>query len=443
VGKSTLFNRLVGRRVAIVDSTPGVTRDRIYGQVEWNGRIFSLIDTAGIMDAVGEEFGKELRDQVDAAIAQADVLLFLVDAGDGPTAGDEELAGYLRRTGKPVVVGINKVDLKARTPTADFQRWGFELLMDISALRGTSSGDLLDLLVDLLPAAPGVDEVGEDAAVQLAIIGRPNVGKSSLVNKLAGEERMLVSDIAGTTRDPVDTRINFQGRELVLIDTAGLRRKMRHARGIDYYSLLRTVDCIERCEVAVMLIDAQQGLQRQELRVADMAIAAGKGMVLAINKWDLITEKETNTAAGIERGIKADYPHLSHVPVIFISALTSQRLGKLLELAVLVAEERRRVVSNSEIEAMLLRAMDKLQPPVVGGYRLQFYGGRQVGNTPPVIELFCNNPEVVPEHYRRFLQNRLREEFPFTGTPVWMHFVRKNPDRRRPGSGNQQQSRKR
>jgi len=197
VGKSTLFNRLVGRRVAIVDSTPGVTRDRIYGQVEWNGRVFSLIDTAGIMDAVGEEFGDELRVQVDAAVTQADVLLFLVDAGDGPTAGDEEISGYLRRTGKPVVLGINKADLRKRVPNAEFQRWGFEHQIEISALKGTSSGDLLDLLLDLLPPAPGIDEVGDDTAIHLAIVGRPNVGKSSLVNKLAGEERMLVSEKIG------------------------------------------------------------------------------------------------------------------------------------------------------------------------------------------------------------------------------------------------------
>ncbi|MFC1544582.1 ribosome biogenesis GTPase Der [Gemmatimonadota bacterium] len=434
VGKSTLFNRLVGKRVAIVDSTPGVTRDRIYGQVDWNGRLFSLIDTAGIMDAVGEEFGDELRMQVDAAILQADVLLFLVDAGDGPTAGDEELSGYLRRTGKPVVLAINKADLKARSPSADFQRWGFEHLIDISALRGTSSGELLDLLIDLLPPGPGIDDLKLDTAIQMAVVGRPNVGKSSLVNKLAGEARMLVSEIAGTTRDPVDTKINFRGRELVLIDTAGLRRKMRHARGLDYYTMLRSVDCIERCEVAVLMIDAGVGLQRQELRVADIAINAGKGMVLAMNKWDLVGEKETNTAAGIERGIKLDFPHLAHVPLIFVSALTSQRIGKLLELAVKVAEQRRCRIERAQLDDMLRRAIERLQPPVIGRRRLEFFGCRQSGEAPPVIEIFCNHPEVVPEHYRRYLLNRLREDFPFTGTPIWLHFVRKNPDRRRAGS---------
>ena len=435
VGKSTLFNRIVGKRVAIVDSTPGVTRDRIYGQADWNGKLFSLIDTAGIMDAVGEEFGDELRVQVDSAVAQADVLLFLVDAGAGATAGDEEVAGYLRRTGKPVVLGVNKADLKKRFSSADFQRWGFEHLIEISALRGTSSGDLLDLLIELMPDAPGFDDVAEDGAIHLAIVGRPNVGKSSLVNKLAGEDRMLVSDIAGTTRDPVDTRIKFQGRELVLIDTAGLRRKMRHARGLDYYTLLRTVDCIERCEVAVLMLDARTGLQRQELRVADMAVNSGKGLVLAINKWDLVTDKGSNTAVEIEKGIKADYPHLAHVPVLFVSAVTSQRLGKLLELAVSVAEERRRRIERADLDEMLQRATERLQPPVVGRHRLLFYGCRQTGQAPPVIEIFCNHPEVVPDHYRRYLLNRLREDFPFPGTPVWLHFVRKNPQRRRGKSG--------
>ena len=441
VGKSTLFNRLVGRRVAIVDSTPGVTRDRIYGQVDWNGRVFSLIDTAGIMDAVGEEFGDELRVQVDTAISQADVLLFLVDAGDGPTAGDEEVAGYLRSTGKPVVLAVNKSDLKGRFPAGEFQRWGFEHVIAVSALHGTASGDLLDLLVDTIARWPDTDTDETDQAIRLAVVGRPNVGKSLLVNKLAGEDRMLVSDVAGTTRDPVDTRIRFQGRELVLIDTAGLRRKMKTARGLDYYTMLRTVNCIERCEVAVLMLDSGQGLLRQELRVADMAINAGKGLVLAMNKWDLVAEKETNTAAEIEKGIKADYPHLAHVPMIFISAMTAQRIGKLIELAVQVALERKHKLTREQLDSVLLRAAERHQPPVVGKRRLIFYGGRQSGEAPPVIEVFANHPDLVPDHYRRYLLNRLREEFPFPGTPVWLHFVRKNPNRRRAGSSQRRKTR--
>lgn len=431
VGKSTMFNRLVGKRVAIVDSTPGVTRDRIYGRVEWNGRLFSLIDTAGIMDAVGEEFGAELRMQVDVAIDQADLLLFLVDAGDGATAGDEELAGYLRRTGKPIVLAVNKSDLKRRAPAAEFQRWGFEHVMEVSATRGTSSGDLLDLLLELMPEGPGSDELDTSETIHLAVVGRPNVGKSSLVNRLAGEERMLVSDISGTTRDPVDTLINYQGRELVLIDTAGLRRKMKLARGLDYYTMLRTINCIERCDVALLMVDAGQGLHRQDLRVADMALAAGKSLVLAMNKWDLVGEKETNTAAAIEKGTKLDYPHLANVPMIFISAMTAQRVGKLMDLAVNVAEERGRKIPREQLNDLLIHATERLQPPVVGNRRLKFYGGRQTGEGPPIIEVFSNHPDMVPEHYRRYLQNRIREEFPFPGTPIWLHFAKKNPARKR------------
>ncbi len=434
VGKSTMFNRLIGRRVAIVDSTPGVTRDRIYGQVEWNGRLFALIDTAGIMDAVGEEFGTELREQVDAAIDQADLLLFLVDAGDGPTAGDEELAGYLRRTGKPVVLAVNKSDLKRRHPAADFQRWGFEHVMEVSASRGSSSGDLLDLMLDLMPEGPASDELTKSEAIRLAVVGRPNVGKSSLVNRLAGEERMLVSDISGTTRDPVDTLVSYQGRELVLIDTAGLRKKMKHARGLDYYTMLRTVNCIDRCDVALLMVDASEGLHRQDIRVADMALSAGKTLVLAMNKWDLVDGKVTNTAAAIEKEIKLDYPHLANVPMIFISALTAQRVGKLLTLAVDVAEQRGRQIPREQLNDMLIRATERLQPPVVGKRRLKFHGGRQTGEAPPTIEVFANHPDMVPEHYRRYLNNRIREEFPFPGTPIWLHFVKKNPARKRSAS---------
>jgi GTPase len=434
VGKSTMFNRLIGKRVAIVDSTPGVTRDRIFGQVEWNGRLFALIDTAGIMDAVGEEFGSELREQVDAAIDQADLLLFLVDAGDGATAGDEELAGYLRRTGKPVVLAVNKADLKRRIPTAEFQRWGFEHVMEVSAMRGSSSGDLLDLMLELMPDAPGSDELVQGEEIRLAVVGRPNVGKSSLVNRLAGEERMLVSDISGTTRDPVDTLVKYQGRDLVMIDTAGLRRKMKLAKGLDYYTMLRTVNCIERCDVALLMVDATQGLHRQDLRVADMALAAGKSLVLAMNKWDLVEGKETNTVAGIVKGIKLDYPHLANVPMIFVSALTAQRVEKLLALAVEVVEKRRLQVPREQLNDLLIRATERLQPPVIGKRRLKFYGGRQTGSAPPIIEVFVNHPDTVPEHYRRYLSNRIREEFPFPGTPIWLHFAKKNPARKRSAS---------
>ncbi|MFH1069183.1 MAG: ribosome biogenesis GTPase Der [Candidatus Glassbacteria bacterium] len=438
VGKSTLFNRLVGRRVAIVDDTPGVTRDRLYAVVEWNGRAFGLVDTAGIISEITETFDEQIQLQVEVAINESDLLLFVVDAAAGPTAEEEDLVRSIWRTGKPVVLAVNKSDIKNRAPLADFHRWGFEHVIDVSAMLGTRTGDLLDILVALLPESPPAAVATSPGAISVAVVGKPNVGKSSLVNLLAGEQRVVVSEVAGTTRDPVDTVVRFHGRELVLIDTAGLRRKMKTAWGLDYYTLLRTVSCIERCDVAVMLLDASEGVQRQDMRIADIALENGKSLVLVMNKWDLVPDKETNTAVGIEKELKGRYPHLAHVPLIFISALTAQRVGRLLGLVLATADNRRVRLTGPELAEFLEQATSRLQPPTAGNRRIVINGIRQSGISPPTFEVFANLPDRVPEHYRRYLLNVLRDRFPFEGTPVRLDFTRRKealPGKKRHGRG--------
>ena len=435
VGKSTLFNRLIGRRVAIVDSTPGVTRDRLYAVVEWNGRAFGLIDTAGILSEAVEKFDQEIQLQIEVAIEEADLLLFVVDALDGPTAQEEDLVRSVRRTGKPVVLAINKIDAVKKFTSADFQRWGFARLCPVSALQGTGTGDLLDIIIADLPEGGGPEEKIPEGAIKIAVIGRPNVGKSSLVNRLLGEERMVVSEVAGTTRDPVDSFFRYHGRELVLIDTAGLRKKMKTARGLDYYTLLRTISCIERCDVAVLLLDARDGAARQDLRIADMVVGNGKSLLLAMNKWDLVEEKLTNTAVDIEKTIKSDCPHLTHVPVIFISALTAQRMDRLLRLVVEVFDERQRRLPEERLNEVLLEAVGRLNPPSVGGRKVAILGCRQVGTSPPNIEIFTNFPDRIPEHYRRYLMHRLRDSFPFSGTPLRVGFTRRRVGRKKGSKG--------
>ena len=425
VGKSTLFNRLVGRRVAIVDSTPGVTRDRIYGIVEWNERSFGLVDTAGIISQVLEKFHEEVQLQVEVAIEESDLLLFVVDASEGPTAGDEDLVRFLRRTGKPVVVAANKIDARHRVPLEEFHRWGFEYLIDVSALRGIRSGDLLDLLVAKLPVRVKPDTGIPENAVRVAVIGKPNVGKSSLVNRLVGEERAVVSDVAGTTRDPVDTVIRYHGLDLALIDTAGLRKKMKTARGLDYYTLMRTIGCIERCDLAVLMLDAREAMTRQDLRIADMTIENGKSLILVVNKWDLVEGKDSKTSANIEKELKKDFPHLAHVPVIFASALTAQRLGRLLRLVVDISKERRIKIPQESLNEFLGDAVENFHPPAVEGRRVVLHGCRQLATAPPLFEIYASRPEGIPEHYRRYLVNRLRERFPFPGTPVRLRFARR------------------
>jgi len=429
VGKSTLFNRLIGRRVAITDRVPGVTRDRLYATVEWNRRAFELVDTAGILTRVMERFEGEILSQVDAAIAQAEVLLLIVDSGQGPTADDEELVRRLRITGKPVVLVVNKIDLKGRVPLVEFERWGFEHVCGVSALRGTGSGDLLDVVIGCLgDYHVPVLEVPEDA-VRVAVIGKPNVGKSSLVNRLIGRERMLVSELPGTTRDPVDTVIRFRSRTIVLIDTAGLRKRMKTASGVEYYTLLRTVHSIERCDIAVLLLDSREGASRQDLRIVDLVIENGKSLILALNKWDLVEDKTSNTSAILEKNLKEDNPHLGFVPVTFISALSGQRVSKLLELVETVSERRREHIPTARLNRTLEEAVKHNHPPAVSGKQIRLFYCTQVHAGPPTFVVFSNYPEKVPETYRRYLSRRFRESFPFPGTPIRLVFRKRESGR--------------
>jgi len=422
VGKSTLFNRLVGRRVAITDRVPGVTRDRLYAPIEWNRRVFELVDTAGILTRVMDRFEGEVLYQVDAAIAQAEVLLFVVDSKEGPTAEDEEVVRRLRITGKPVVLTVNKIDAKGAMPLAEFHRWGFEHVCAVSAIRGTGTGDLLDVVIGCLgDYSARVLDIPDDA-VRVAVIGKPNVGKSSLVNRLIGRERMLVSEQPGTTRDPVDTVIRFHSQTIVLIDTAGLRKRMKTSSGVEYFTLLRTVHSIEKCDVAVLMLDSREPISRQDLRIADLAAENGKSLILAMNKWDLVKDKQSKTTAILEKRLKEDNPHLDHVPVMFMSAASGQRVHKLLDLVKTVNEPRRQLIPTAGLNRCLQEAVKRNHPPIVSGKQIRLNYCTQVQMGPPTFLIFSNYPEKIPETYRRYLSNRFREKFSFPGAPIRLVF---------------------
>lgn len=422
VGKSTLFNRLVGRRVAIVDSIPGVTRDRLYATVEWNCRAFELVDTAGILAELLEQFDHDVSRQVDAAVEQADILMFVVDGKEGPTAQEDDLVERFRRTGKPVILVVNKIDSGKRILPPEFHRWGFERAIAVSAEYGLRTGDMLDMLIEVLPESSAAVAKYPEDAILVAVVGQPNVGKSSLVNRMIGEQRMVVSEIPGTTRDPVDTVLQYHGRTVVLIDTAGLRRKMKTAAGLDYYTLLRTVHSIERCHVAVLLMDSREPPNRQDLRIANMAIDHGKSLIFAMNKWDLVTEKETNLPARIEKELKQDNPNFEFAPVLFISAMTGQRVSRILDLVLDVDKHRKLSVPTARLNEALRDSVARNHPPSVGGRHIRLLYCTQVQTDPPVIAVYSNEPDRVPEHYKRYLQRSLRESFPFTGTPLKLDF---------------------
>ncbi|RMF51449.1 MAG: ribosome biogenesis GTPase Der [Bacteroidetes bacterium] len=422
VGKSTFFNRLTESRQAIVHDEPGVTRDRIYGEVLWNGRLFDVVDTGGFVPHSTDRFEAAIREQVLIALDEADLILFVVDVTTGITDLDEALADLLRKTEKPVLVVANKADNEARRwETGVFYQLGLGEVYPISAINGSGTGDLLDAVVAALPPEP---ERTEDPRTHIALIGRPNVGKSSLTNALLGRERSIVTEISGTTRDAIDTPFRYNGQELVLVDTAGLRKRARIRENVEFYAHLRTERAIQRCDVAVLLLDATQGLEAQDIRVLQEAAEMKKGLVIAINKWDLI-EKDTHTARRFEEAVHARLQTLDYVPVVTVSALTRQRIHRLLDLALAVARERERRIPTSTLNEVVQAAVARTHPPAYRNQHVKIKYATQVRTGPPVFAFFCNYPQGIRAAYRRYLENQLRAAFGFTGVPLTLTFKRK------------------
>jgi len=426
VGKSTLFNRLVGRRQAIVDERPGVTRDRNFGTVEWNGRRFWLVDTGGLVPG-GDSLNRAVRDQVEQSIAESDLLLFVVDVQAGVQPADLEIAQRLRKAGRPVLLVANKADdLPRDTRHLAFYELGLGDPLPVSAAIGTSSGDLLDRVAEGLP--PG--EVGDEAEIHVAVVGRPNVGKSSLVNRLLGKERLVVAEEPGTTRDAIDSPMMHDGRRLVLIDTAGLRKRSKVADDVEFYSTLRTARAIERADVCILVVDATVGMHVQDLKIVADAWERGAGAIVAVNKWDLIEAKETMTAEHGEREIKARAPFLEFIPFVYVSARTGQRVSRLLDLVLAVAAERDKRVPTAEVNRVLEALLDRQQPPQPAGEAVRLYYASQIGTAPPRFAVVSNRPEAIPESYTRYLARGFREAWAFTGAPLNIGFRRKRRARR-------------
>jgi GTP-binding protein len=416
VGKSTLFNRVLGTRLAIVEDIPGVTRDRHFARAEWAGHHFYLIDTGGLEPESTEPMALAIQRQVLAAIEEADLLVFVVDGKAGPHPLDQQIAEILRKTQRPIVLVVNKMDrLPEDLGHHDFWALGLGEPLPVSALSGKGSGDVLDAIVAHLPEAP--EEPLESTALSVAVIGKPNVGKSSFVNRLLGTERMVVSEIAGTTRDSIDTPLRYHGRTLNFIDTAGLRRQARIDESLEYYSALRTTRAIERADVCLLLIDATEPVHNQDLRIAEKALEAGCGLIIVVNKWDLV-EKDEKTAAAYERHLRESARALRWVPILFASALSGQRVQRALELILEVAAERSRRLTTREVNDLVTKLVERQHPPHHRGQQVKFIYATQAASVSPTFVLFTNQPKGVPEHYIRYLENGFREEWGFIGAPL-------------------------
>ena len=419
VGKSTLFNKLTGTRRAIVDDTPGVTRDRLYGDCEWLGRVFLLVDTGGIEPFSDDEILTQMRRQAQIAIENADAILFVTDLRCGVTANDEEVAAMLLKSGKPVVLCVNKCDSVGENPPEfyEFYNLGLGDPMPVSSVHGHGTGDLLDELLGHLPADP--EEPGDDDVVRVAIIGKPNAGKSSLVNRLAGEERVIVSEIAGTTRDATDTFIENGHGKFLFIDTAGLRRKSRVDERIEKYAVLRARMAVERAHVCVIMIDAAEGFTEQDSKVAGIAHEQGKGCVIAVNKWDIV-EKDGKTMDNMRKDLMRDFAFMSYAPIVFISAKTGQRVERLYELIRFVDGQNAMRISTGKLNEVLADATARVQPPTDKGRRLKIYYITQASTRPPTFVCFVNRKELFHYSYQRYLDNQIRAVFGLEGTPTRM-----------------------
>lgn len=415
VGKSTFFNKIVGRRVSIVEDTPGVTRDRIYAEAEWRGIHFDLIDTGGIEPDSKDIILSQMREQAQMAIDMADVILFLVDGKDGITSADEEVAAMLRRTGKKVILIVNKIDNPSNLPDNfyDFYSLGIGEPIPVSALNMLNLGDILDEIVDALPKV----DSEEEETIKVAVIGKPNVGKSSLINAFLDENRVIVSPIAGTTRDSIDTPFEWQGEKYILIDTAGIRRKSKVTEAIEKYSVIRAIASIERCDVCLLLIDAAEGLTEQDKKIAGEAHEAGKGIIVVVNKWDLV-QKETNTMRDFRRKLEAELLFMAYAPIVFISALKKQRLETVMEEVKAVAETRAMRVTTGQLNSLIADAMLMNPPPSDKGRRLKIYYASQIGIKPPLFSFSLNDRELMHFSYSRYLENRIRDAYGFRGTSI-------------------------
>ncbi len=416
MGKSTLFNRVLGRRVAIVHDQAGATRDRNFARADWAGRAFYIVDTGGIVEDSHEPLERAVRTQALAAVEEADVILMLVDGRDGPHPLDEKLADVLRKSGRPILLIVNKIDnLPNDLGRHDFWSLGMGEPIPVSAISGKGSGDLLDRVTAALPEV--VEQEREEDEIRVAVVGKPNVGKSSLVNRLLGEERVVVSEEAGTTRDPVDTPLRYHGRTLVFVDTAGLRRQARVKASLEYYSALRTERVVREADVCAVLVDATEELHVQDVRILETAWEAGAGVALLVNKWDLV-EKETQTAPHFEKEIRERIPFLRWVPIQFVSALTGQRVRKCLDVILEVQEERGRRIDTREVNEVLAELVTRQPPPHFRGRPVKIRYGTQVATHPPTFTVFANFPKSVPAHYIRYLHNGFRDRWSFIGTDL-------------------------
>jgi GTP-binding protein len=424
VGKSTFFNRLIQRREAIVDSISGVTRDRNYGKSEWNGKEFSVIDTGGYIKGSEDVFEAEIRRQVELAIDEADIIVFVVDVEEGITPMDDEVAKLLRKVTKPVLLAVNKVDNSMREKDAvEFYNLGLGEYYTIAGMSGSGTGELLDALVKLMPDAVPPDE-NEVALPRFAVVGRPNAGKSSFINALIGEDRYIVTDIAGTTRDAIDTKYNRFGFEFNLVDTAGIRRKAKVKEDLEFYSVMRSVRAIEHSDICILIIDATRGFEGQDQSIFWLAEKNRKGVVILVNKWDLV-EKDTMSTRDYERKIREELQPFTDVPILFVSALTKQRLIKALETSVEVFENRKQRISTSKLNETMLPIIENMPPPALKGKYVKIKFCMQLPTPTPQFVFFCNLPQYVKEPYKRFLENKMREIYNFSGVPIDIYFRQK------------------
>lgn len=428
VGKSTLFNNLVGDKIAIVDDLPGVTRDKLYRDTEWSGSEFVIVDTGGLEPRNNDFLMAKIKEQAEVAMNEADVILFVVDGKSGLNPLDEEIAYILRKKNKPVILCVNKIDnfFEQQDDVYDFYGLGFEYLVPISGEHKVNLGDMLDIVVDIIGKMDFPEE--DEEVLKLAVIGKPNAGKSSLVNKLSGEERTIVSDIAGTTRDAIDTLIEYKDNKYTIIDTAGIRRKSKVEESLEYYSVLRALKAIKRADVCILMLDAKEGLTEQDKRIAGIAAEELKPIIIVMNKWDLVENKNNATMKKIKEELYAELPFLSYAPIEFVSALTGQRTTNLLEIANRIYEEYTKRISTGLLNTVLKDAVLMNNPPTRKGRVIKINYATQVSVAPPRFVLFCNYPELIHFSYARYIENKFREAFGFDGSPIMISFENKSSD---------------